>query len=190
MMKFDQQPTMIAHFQDIKYQPLLAEKENKTEIDDTCPIYEFSTGKSYVRGFLLPAERPLEVSIHSYFIGLSVHETYLFIPCALLLDQHRQVNATIDPEDRKIERTYFGESNGPGYMNKLTFTITAQDSVESFVLYTTQRHCNETSEIKIFESSPIIMPNYVGAIPLGMKTVTIPHSPVGKMKIIAKKVNP
>jgi len=190
MMKFDQQPTTISHFQDLRYQLLLAEKENKTEIDDTCPIYEFSTGRSYVRGFLLPAERPLEVSIHSYFIGMGRDETYLFIPCALLLDRSRQVRSFIDPEERKIERTYFGESNGMGYMNKLTFTVTAQDSVEGFVLYTTEQHCHETSEIEIFDSSLIIMPNYVGAIPLGMKKITIPHSPVGKMKIITKRIQP
>jgi hypothetical protein len=60
--------------------------------------------------------------------------------------------------------------------------------VTNFVIYTTDKHLAEVSHIELPIMAQIILPNTVETFPVGKRLVPVPHSPVGKLKIIANKI--
>ena len=186
---FEQQQPTVSSWMNLKYQPLMFGEETKVIIDELRPVYLFPSGKSYVHGFALPAKSPIEVVIKSYLIGDSVYESYVFIPCVLLLDENFQAIHKLEQMDSLVARTPLFETPYVAFKNELTFTIWPEYRVSYFVVYTTDEQLKKVSTIKMMTSSQIILPGYVGAIPTGKKMVEIPHAPVGRLKILVKDLN-
>jgi hypothetical protein len=186
---FQQQQPTVSSWGDLNYQPLMFGRETKVIMDKLSPVYLFPSGKSYVQAFALPVNRPVEVVIKSYLIGNSIYESYVFIPCVLLLDEHFQIIHKLEQTDSLIKRTPLFETSYVAFKNELTFTIWPEYRVSYFVVYTTDAQLKKISTFKIMTSSQIIMPGYVGAVPTGKRIVEIPHAPVGRLKILVKDLN-
>lgn len=189
--KLNQQQNTVARLVDLNYQPLRLDEEIKINVDEETPVYLFSTGRSYVKAFSLPEERPLKIIIKSYFIGPFVDESVVFIPCAMLLSRDDQVISSIDQELPIIEKASLTETGGVRFKNTLSICVTESDSVANFVIYTTDRHLSQTSDAYINDMTQAIIPGVtVITVPIGKHNVKVPHSPVGRLRIIVQRLNP
>ncbi|MEY4930756.1 MAG: hypothetical protein RI909_1480 [Bacteroidota bacterium] len=186
LRSFEKLEPTISQWKDLPVQPLTFESETKVNLDETCPVHLFPSGKSYVQGFALPAKQPLEVIIKSYPIGNSIHDAYLFVPCVLLLDENFHVIHTLEQTDSLIERTPLFETPYVAFKNTFTFTIWPAHRVSYFVVYTTDKQRNQVSTIKMMTYSQVILPGFVGAVPVGKRVLSVPHAPVGLLKISVK----
>lgn len=191
MDKLNQQQSLVSNLDDLNYQPLMMNEEIKINVDEKSAVYLFSTGKSYVKAFSLPEGRPLKVTIKSYFIGPFVDESVVFIPCASLLSRDYQVLSLLDPELPIIEKASLDETGGVRFKNTLSISVTESDSVTNFIIYTTDRHLSQTSDAYIKEMAQAIIPGVtVITVPIGKHNVKVPHSPVGRLRIIVQRLNP
>lgn len=186
LRSFEKQAPTISAWNDLPMQPLTFEQETKATMDEASPVYLFPSGKSYVQGFELPTQQPQEVIIKSYPIGNSIHDAYLFVPCVLLLDENFQVIHKLDQTDSLIERTPIFETPYLAFKNTLTFTIWPSHHVRYVVVYTTDEQRQKRSTIKMMTYSPVILPGFVTAVPVGRKVISVPHAPVGIIKILVK----
>ena len=190
MDKLNHQQNFVSSLSDLNYQPLLPDKEIKINVDEESPVYLFSTGKSYVKAFSLPEERPLSIRIKSYFIGSFIDDSFVFIPCALLMDRDHRIVSFADQETPIIEKASLNETGGLRFKNTWTITILESDSVSNLVIYTTDRHLSQTSVAYQMEMMQAIIPGVtVISIPIGKHDVKVPHSPVGRVKILVKRLN-
>lgn len=189
--KLNQQQSLVSSLGDLNYQPLMMNEEIKINVDEKSAVYLFSTGKSYVKAFSLPEGRPLKVTIKSYFIGPFVDESVVFIPCATLLSRDFKVISFHDPELPIIEKASLSETGGVRFKTTLSFAITESDSSSYFIVYTTVRHLSQTSDAYQPDMMQAIIPGVsVITIPIGKHNVRVPHSPVGKLKIMVQRMNP
>jgi hypothetical protein len=189
LASFGQRQPTVSSWIDLPYQPLRLEEVNKVLIDEFSPVYSFPSGNSYVQGFALPATRPVEVIIKSYPIGNSIQDAYLFVPCVLLLDENFQAIHKLEQTDSLIERTPLFETPYVAFKNTFTFIIWPDHRVSYFVVYTTDEQLHKVSTFKMMTYSQIILPGYVGAVPVGKRMVEVPHAPVGRLKILIKDLN-
>lgn len=189
LRSFGKREPTISQWKDLPVLPLTCESETKVNLDETCPVYLFPSGKSYVQGFALPAKRPLEVIIKSYPIGNSIHDAYLFVPSVLLLDENFQVIHKLKQTDSLIERTPPFETPYVAFKNTFIFTIWPAHSVSYFVVYTTDEQRNQVSTMKMMTYSQVILPGFVGAVPVGKRVIAVPHAPVGLLKILVNDLN-
>lgn len=185
---FEKQQPTLSSWPDLHYETLVFDEEKKVIIDETSPVYLFASGKSHVQAFALPDKRPLEIKIKSYLIGDTVHDSFVFIPDVLLLDENFNVITKIDQSVTKIERIPHLETPYVAYANTLVFTVWADYPVRYFVVYTTDEQLKKVSAITMMAYSQIIMPGYVGAYPIGKERIEIPHGPVGRLKISVKEL--
>lgn len=186
---FEKQQPTFSSWPDLHYETLVFDEEKKVIIDETSPVYLFPSGKSHVQAFVLPEKHPLEIRIKSYLIGDTVHESFVFIPDVLLLDQNYHAITMIEQSAIKIERASHLETPYVAYANTLVFTVWADYPVRYFVVYTTDEQIKKVSAITMMAYSQIIMPGYVGAYPIGKERIEIPHGPVGRLKISVKELN-
>ncbi len=182
--RFDQQEPNVASWNELNYEQLLLDEEKKVSINDTTPVWLFTSGKSHVKSFSLPDKRPLLVTINSYFVGDVLENSYVFIPCVALLDSARKFVSSINPELPLIERASVTETAGMYFKTTVSFVVTENDSVDFFVIYTTDKLLNATSSIDQLNVVPIILPGVVTTIPIGKRVVKVPHGPVGQLKIM------
>ncbi len=92
------------------------------DLSGTSPAYQFLTGKSYFKAFLLPLlSYPYVVTIRSYMLGGNIDSAYIFFPQVITLDENYEIIRSTDPRNFKLQKAGFFETAGEtwGLMYKL-----------------------------------------------------------------------
>lgn len=159
------------------------------DLNDKSPAYQFPTGKSYFKAFLLPrSPHPYVVRIESYMLGDDIHSAYIFYPQVITLDENYEMIRCADPRNFRLEKAGFLETAREtwGLMYKLRQEIhfPEDDKTEKYlIVLTTDELLEAKTSLSTWRVVPIILPGIVGAIPIGTEEVLIPHSPAGRIRL-------
>lgn len=159
------------------------------------PAYQFDTGKSYFRAYLLPlGGYPYRVTIRSYLVGDYLKSAYLFFPQLITLDERRKVVRSTGPGTFTVTRTNFIERvQTAGDFNYkveggLTFTETNRDERYLVVLTT-----DELLRIKTPVPSaevPMLLLGSTWTSSAKASEVMVPHAPGGKVSVSLSPLAP
>jgi maltose operon protein len=159
------------------------------DLSETSPAYQFLTGKSYFKAFLLPlSSYPYVVTIRSYMLGGNIDSAYIFFPQVITLDENYEIIRSTDPRNFKLQKAGFFETAGEtwGLMYKLEGEISFSKDNETekyLIVLTTDELLQTKTALSTWRTAPIVLPGVVGALPVGTKEVLIPHSPAGRIRI-------
>jgi maltose operon protein len=163
------------------------------DLNERSPAYQFLTGKSYFKAFLLPqSSYPYVVAVTSYMLGENVDAAYIFPPHVITLSENYELMRSTDPQNFKLSKAGFFETVKEtwGLMYKLEGEIpfTENNKTEKYlIVLTTDELLRAKTSLSTFRTVPIVLPGVVGAVPVGIKEVLIPHSPTGRIKISLRR---
>ena len=158
------------------------------------PAYQFDTGKSYFRAYLLPLQGyPYRVTVSSYLVGDYLKSAYLFFPQLITLDEKRNIVRTTGPGTFGVTRTNFieGMQTAGNFRYKieggLTFTETNRDE-RYLVVLTTDELLRMKTPVPSREV-PMLLPGSTWTSAKASE-VMVPHAPGGKISISLSPLAP
>jgi hypothetical protein len=163
------------------------------DLNEKSPAYQFLTGKSYFKAFLLPqSSYPYVVTVTSYMVGDTIDSAYIFCPRVITLYEDREPIRSTDPNNLKLIRAGFfetlKETGGIRYKLEVELPFTENNKTEKYlIVLTTSELLRAKTSLSTLRTIPIIFPGVVGVVPVGTEEVLIPHSPAGHIKIILDK---
>ena len=176
------------------FEPLEIGDSKSFNLNETSPAYQFSTGKSYFKAFLLPqSPYPYVIVIRSYMLGDHIDSAYIFFPQVITMNKNYELIRATDPRTFKLEKAGFIETTKEtwGLMYKLEgeMRFTEDNNDERYlIIQTTDELLGAKTSLSTWRTVPVILPGIVGVVPTGTKEVVIPHSPAGRISIsIGKK---
>ena len=159
------------------------------DINEKSPAYQFITGKSYFKAFLLPqSSYPYVVTVTSYMVGDNIDSAYIFCPQIITLNEERVPIRSTDPKNLKLIKAGFFETAketwGLMYKLEMELPFTEDNKIEQYlIVLTTDDRLRAKTSLSTLRAVPIVFPGVVGVIPVGTREVLIPHSPAGHIKI-------
>ena len=158
------------------------------DLNERSPAYFFETGKSYFKAFALPQSYPYQLSIGSYMHGYFGPE-YIFFPQILTLNENYKVVRLTDQNHFRLRRIGYFENGkpiwGPPYKIEGQISFTEENKNEKYlIIFTT----NELLKGKTSISSMSFYPMYIHGVgiihlPLSNVEVSVPYSPVGRIRV-------
>ena len=170
--------------------------DNKSfDLGAGSPAYQFDTGKSYFRAYLLPlGGYPYRVTVSSYLIGDYLKSAYLFFPQLITLDERRKVVRSTGPGTFSVTRTNFieGVQTAGDFHYKieggLTFTETNRDE-RYLVVLTTDELLRMKTPVPSGEV-PMLLLGSTWTSSAKASEVMVPHAPGGKVSISLSPLAP
>ena len=160
-------------------------------IDENSEVFVFDTGKSYFKAFELPEYTALyTITIKSYMLGGHIKSAYIFRPAVMFLDERFSVIRFIDNGVFQFKKTAPFETSGLGAMFEAEIPVAQENAHERYmIILTTDKLLGEKTAKTVQVFVPFIFPGVVGILPTGKEeTVYIPYSPIGKFKIVIRKM--
>ncbi len=159
------------------------------DLNERSPAYQFLTGKSYFKAFLLPqSSYPYIITVTSYMLGDSIDSAYILFPQIITLNEDYKLMRSSDPNNVRLLKAGFSETAKEtwGLMYKLVVDLHFEESnkLEKYLtVLTTSELLGAKTSLSTLRVAPIVWPGVAGAIPVGTKEVLIPHSPAGRINI-------
>lgn len=159
------------------------------DLNERSPAYQFLTGKSYFKAFLLPqSSYPYVITVTSYMLGDNFDSAYILFPQTITLNEDYKLIRSSDPNNVRLLKAGFFETAKEtwGLMHKLVVELHFEESnkLEKYlIVLTTNELLGAKTSLSTLRVVPIVWPGVVGAIPIGTKEVLIPHSPVGRINV-------
>lgn len=159
------------------------------DLNERSPAYQFFTGKSYFKAFLLPqSSYPYVITVTSYMLGDNIDSAYILFPQIITLNEDYKLIRSSDPNNVRLLKAGFSETAKEtwGLMYKLVVELHFEESnkLERYlIVLTTKELLGAKTSLSTLRVVPIVWPGVVGAIPVGTKEVLIPHSPAGRINV-------
>lgn len=170
-------------FQEFPYTALKLGNVQKQEITLKSNAFDFSEGKSYFLSYELPYNQAYSLIVSSYMMGESIHRASIFYPTIVFLNSDYTV---VYAEDSlEFKKAWINETWGVPYKYEFSKEFNAgENNPRYMIIYTTPQHREWHTSVKNMRVIPIVMPEYVGAIPSGSEEVFIRHSSVGRVRVL------
>jgi maltose operon protein len=175
--------------QEFKFERIQIGDSTGFNLDANSPAYQFDTGKSFFKAFVLPEwSFPYHLSIRSYMLGDHIDSAYILYPQIVTLNDDYGVVRSTDPRVFRLKKAGFTETAKQtwGLMYKLEghISFTDENKTERYlIVLTTDELLKARTSTSTWRTVPIIFPGIVGVIPIGKYEVLVPHSPVGRISI-------
>jgi maltose operon protein len=185
-------PICCASVDKFSFETLRSGDSKSFDLNERSPAYQFLTGKSYFKAFLLPqSSYPYVVTVTSYMLGDSIQSAYIFYPQIITLNEVYKLVRSSDPNSVRLQKAGFSETAKEtwGLMYKLVVELPFEESEKHeryLIVLTTNELLGAKTSLSTLRVAPIVWPGLVGAIPVGTKEVLIPHSPVGRINVSLK----
>lgn len=170
----------IAQFE---YDQLRESGDISFKLDQSSDAFNFRTGKSYFKAFLLPEkELPYRIIIRSFALGEHISKAHIFYPHIALLDDRFSIIKQSTLGDFSLSKVGVKEAAAEtwGLPIKLEgFVLVDRPNAKYILVFTTQELMSRASPYETRRVVPIIVPGVVTAIPGGKETMYIRHSPFG-----------
>lgn len=173
---------------EFEYKKLSAQESYISDINESTPFFNFTTGSSYFISLELPPfKQAYQLVIKSYALGENIDKSHIFFPKVLLLDDHYSVVNSARKYSFNVSRASFGETakeNKWGLPVKLEGFVTVDEpKIKYMIILTTANLLSDSTSYRTLRSSPVIFPGIVGTLPLYQETISIPHSPFGRIVV-------
>jgi len=170
-----------------KYDLLAGEGAVSFKLDASSDAFDFESGKSYFKAFLLPDKTlPYRIKIASYALGETINKAHVFYPQVALLDDRFVIVRQGVPDGLRLRKVGFQEAAAEtgGLPIKLEGSVLVDNpSAKYLVVYTTRKLMSGTTPYVTRQVIPIILPGLVTAVPGTMGAVHIRHSPFGLLRM-------
>jgi maltose operon periplasmic protein len=185
-------------YQEFGYEKLDIPDSKSFRIDKDSKVFGFDTGKSYFKAFELPKySSPYSILIKSYELNgkptsfFAPAITYVFSPAIMFLDERFTVTRFMEKGVFHYTTASFFEVFGTTAMMRMLeakIPITQENANDRYMVILTTDELLKEKEVFVSPSFvPLILPGVVGAVPTGRVNVSnIPHSPIGKIKVVVK----
>jgi hypothetical protein len=115
-------------------------------------------------------------------MGESIHQASVFYPTLIFLNANHKVIYTIDA--LPLKRTGIQDTWGLPYKYEAVLDMLAgENNPRYLVICTTPFQRSLQTSVNTMQVVPIIMPGYVGAVPVGKSEVLVPHISTGRFRI-------
>ena len=182
-------PICCTSMQEFTFESIRIGDSRGFDLNENSPAYQFDTGKSYFKAFVLPEWSSLyHVSIRSYMLGDHIDSAYILYPQLITLNDEYEVVRSTDPRVFQLKKAGFTETAKQtwGLMYKLEgqISFTDENKTERYlIILTTDELLKAKTSTSTWRTVPIIFPGIVGVLPIGKYEVLVPHSPVGRISI-------
>ena len=153
--KYEAEPICCASISEFVFEKVqIGDSKNFDLVEGKSPAYQFETGKSYFKPFLLPQKHyPYKVRISSYQVGDS-YRPYVFFPYILTLDENFRVTRSTDPQTFRFKTSGMIEriKNPHALKYKLEGEIcfTEENSAEMYlIVLTTEELIRATTPLTV-----------------------------------------
>ncbi len=178
-----------ASMEQFSFETLKIGDSKSFDLNERSPAFQFATGKSYFKAFLLPqSSYPYVITVTSYMLGDSIDSAYILFPQIITLNEDYKLMRSSDPNNVMLLKAGFSETAREtwGLMYKLVVELPYEESNKPekyLIVLTTSELLGAKSSLSTLRVAPIVWPGMVGAIPVGTKEVLIPHSPAGRINV-------
>jgi maltose operon periplasmic protein len=193
MSRYQEASISCAGYREFGYEKLDIPDSKSFWIDKDSKVFGFDTGKSYFKAFELPKySSPYSILIKSYQMGGS--PAYIFSPAIMFLDERFAVTRFIEKGIFNYTRISLLETSswetGWAFALEAKIPITPENANDRYMVILTTDDLINGKEVFVSPSfAPLILPGVVGAIPTGQVNASnIPHSPIGKIKVVVKSL--
>jgi maltose operon protein len=195
MSRYKEASISCTDYQEFGYEKLDIPESKSFWIDKDSKVFVFDTGKSYFKAFELPEySTPYSILIKSYQMGGSPASAYIFSPAIMFLDERFAVTRFMEKGIFHYTRISLLETSswetGWALALKAEIPITPENANDRYMVILTTDELLKEKEVFVSPAFvPLILPGVVGAIPTGQVNVSnIPHSPMGKIKVVVKSL--
>ena len=171
------------------YDVLLPQGSVDLVINSSSPTFEFQSGPSAFRAFVLPAaSRPYYIEVRSFISGGSDPDrARVFYPVVAVLTDDFLVSRSTDLEALRFDLPLFEETTDPAY--RLVLPIDPSNLHERYIVVFTPSHLNEGRTLPLIttpesaaEAAKIA---YLGAAPYGRLRITLRPGEIGPAAVTA-----
>lgn len=190
VMDFEQKRPCCASFREFSFEKLSNGNAVSFELEAKSDLYGFDTGKSYFKAFELPPySSPYRLIVKSYMQGDHINTAYIFSPHILTLDSEYKLVRSLGKGLFKLKKTYT-ETWGLPFKHEGAIEFREENAGERYVvIMTTDELLGMNSYVDSLRFVPLIMPGFVGALPMGKEIKIVPHSPAGEVKLGIEPMN-
>lgn len=192
MTRYTEAPICCQSPKYFSYEELKLGDSKILELDENSPAFQFNTGKSYFKAYSLPSYTgPYKVSIQSYMHGSYIETAHIFVPKLIFLNERYEVVRATDVRELRIEQAALSETWGLRFKLVGSIGVSKDNSNEKFLVVTTTAELLQgKTSIAVPQTIPVPLAGSMLPIPAGEKRVSVPNSPVGRIKIALVTISP
>jgi hypothetical protein len=169
-------------YEDLPYKLLRIDELYKEEITGKSGTLKFDSGRSYFLSFELPYAPSYTLTIASLMVGENIHQAAVFYPTLIFLNTNHKILYTID--SLPLKRAGINETWGLSYKYEAVLDMVAgENNPRYLVICTTPLQRSLHTSVNTMQVVPIIMPGFVGAVPVGKDEILVPHAATGRFRI-------
>ncbi|MEJ2470012.1 MAG: MalM family protein [Desulfuromonadales bacterium] len=184
IQKLDSAKSCCRDFSEFTFEQLPFEKPFTFDLDQTSPVYDFASGKSYFKAVKLPEHSvPYVIRFRVYAQGTTPDDSHIFYPKFVLLNDNFSIESEVVP-DLAVEK------NVPAAMKENFGGSALMFSGEITIRKTEQKYLLVLTTEKLLSSSSKWL-LYLGAFAYspfspaeGIKDIS--HSPIGRIVLEVK----
>jgi maltose operon protein len=186
-------PVCCASVNEFHFERISPEEKTSFDLNENSPAYQFDSGKSYFKAFILPsAAGPYTITVQSYMFGESIDVAYIFAPQIVTLNEAFEPVRRTDPAIFRLKKAGFAETAKQtwGLMYKLEGQVSFSEENRDekyLIIFTTSELLKARTSLSTMRTIPIILPGMVSAIPAGEREVLVPHSPAGRISLSIRR---
>lgn len=185
MTRYKEAPICCQSPKYFSYEELKPGDSKILDLDENSPAFQFDTGKSYFKAYSLPPYAgPYMISVQSYMHGQYIETAHIFVPRLIFLNEKYEVVRATDSRDFRLDRADLSETWGLRFKIVGSINISEENRNDKFfIVMTTEEHLQGKTSITIPRTVPIPLAGSMLPIPAEEKAVSVPNSPVGRIKI-------